>query len=140
MLRLKQQKAQKEAEAAKAAAEAKVHLLLRSESALEGGFLRGLSLSLSANHLQAEAEAAASGAADEAGAGPMSVLGGIGGQAVSTKKTKTKRTPGEIRIQKGSYKSDICYCLRSTHLSLCVHRHRRAGWWQGGCDGIPERV
>jgi len=47
-----------------------------------------------------EAEAAASGAADEGGTAPMSVLGGIGGQAVSAKKTKTKRTPGEIRIQK----------------------------------------
>ena len=53
----------------------------------------------SPSHLQAEA--AASGAADEGGTAPMSVLGGIGGQAVSAKKTKTKRTPGEIRIQKG---------------------------------------
>ena len=48
----------------------------------------------SPSHLQAEA--AASGAADEGGTAPMSVLGGIGGEAVSAKKTKTKRTPGEI--------------------------------------------
>lgn len=71
MLRLKQQRAQKEAEAARAAEEA------------------------------AKAAAAASTTGNDGDiAAPISVFG-IDGVAVVTKKSTKKRTPGEIRIQKG---------------------------------------
>ena len=51
-------------------------------------------------------QAAAAAAAENGGAaaengGPISVIGGIGGEAVAAKRGKKKRTPGEIRIQKG---------------------------------------
>lgn len=49
----------------------------------------------------AEASAANGGAAEKgSAAGPISVIGGIGGQEITAKKGKKKRTPGEIRIQK----------------------------------------
>nr|BAO65811.1 ubiquitin conjugating enzyme 12 [Ciliophrys infusionum] len=47
----------------------------------------------------AESKAATNGAAAEEH-GPISVVDGIGGEAVNTGKKKKKRTPGEIRIQK----------------------------------------
>jgi len=49
---------------------------------------------------QPEAAAAAADGAADGGKGPISVMGGIGGEAVTTGKKKKKRTPGEIRIQK----------------------------------------
>jgi hypothetical protein len=56
------------------------------------------------NPLQAAAaEAAEQGGEAEAsvGPGPISVIGGIGREAIAKKTSKKKRTPGEIRIQKG---------------------------------------
>jgi ubiquitin-conjugating enzyme E2 M len=50
---------------------------------------------------QAACEESEGGAAEnENGKGPISVMGGIGGEAVVSKKGKKKRTPGDIRIQK----------------------------------------
>lgn len=74
MLRLKQQKAKAAEEKAKEDEAAKA---AAAEAVEQGG-----------------------GAGASEGPGPISVIGGIGGEAIAKKTSKKKRTPGEIRVQK----------------------------------------
>ena len=46
------------------------------------------------------------GGGSSGGSEPISVIDGLGGKSVEVKKGKKKRTPGEIRIQKGALQNE----------------------------------
>jgi len=86
----------------------------------------------------AEASAANGGAAEKgSAAGPISVIGGIGGQEITAKKGKKKRTPGEIRIQKDIAELDggtvavTSWPNESDLTNFCVVVSPDSGFWKG---------